>query len=166
MFMRFTLPRSLLHHGRPPLLPPPHPRPFRRREQAQLAACAQLGAQRARRIFVRLSSLSVSPSAFVRRRRFRHAPPRRAAPASLGAPVPSTSSPRRPVEHKQRGRAGSTGFRRRSGAFAHCVRVVEMQRGDTRGKLCGAYCVALTGMLSRVYSPLEPSGNVMSVLSW
>ena len=42
----------------PPLLPPPRTRPFRCREQAQLAACARLGAQRARRIFVRLSSLS------------------------------------------------------------------------------------------------------------
>ena len=42
-------PRSILHHGRPPLLPPPRPQPFRRREQAQLAACARLGVQRARR---------------------------------------------------------------------------------------------------------------------
>ena len=51
-------------------------------------------------------------------------------------------------------------------AFAHFVRVVEMRRGGTRGKLCRAYCVALTGMLSRVYFPLVPSGDVISVLSW
>ena len=52
-------------------------------------------------------------------------------------------------------------------AFAHWVRVVEMRRGDTRGKMCRAYCVALTGMAAvALYFPLVPSGNVMSVLSW
>ena len=49
--------------------------------------------------------------------------------------------------------------------FAHCVRVVEVQRGGTRGKLCRACCFALMGTLSRVYFPLVPSGDVMSVLS-
>ena len=41
-------------------------------------------------------------------------------------------------------------------AFAHGVRVVEMQRGDTRGKLCRAYCVALTGMVA--VARVLPSG--------
>ena len=41
-------------------------------------------------------------------------------------------------------------------AFAHWVRVVEMQRGGTRGKLCRACRFALAGMLSRMYFPLVP----------
>ena len=53
-------PRATLRHGRPPLLPPPRPRPFRRRERRHgwLSACARLVVQRAQRIFVHLSSLS------------------------------------------------------------------------------------------------------------
>jgi hypothetical protein len=59
---RLYLPRATLHHGRPPLLPPPRPRPFRHREQARLAACACFVVQRAQRVFVHLS-VSSSASA-------------------------------------------------------------------------------------------------------
>ena len=76
-YMSFYLSRATLHHGRPFLLPPPRPRPFRCLEQARLAACASPAEQRAQRVFVRLSvsssvrlvvGLGVAPSIHSSRR--------------------------------------------------------------------------------------------------
>ena len=77
--------------------------------------------------------------------------------------MPSTSPHRKPVEHKQRGREippASAGGQERC-ALREGLRDAETAHEINRV----AYCVALMGMLSRVYFPLVP-WSYLSSMFW